>query len=29
VVAVQPVRGMVLAADRASGLWVLRMSTKE
>jgi hypothetical protein len=29
VIAVQPIGGMVLAADRASGLWLLRMSTKE
>jgi hypothetical protein len=29
VVAVQPVRGMVLAADRTNGLWMLGMSAKE
>ena len=29
VTAVQPIRGMVLAADRTSGLWLLRLSPKE
>jgi hypothetical protein len=29
VTAVQPVRGMVLAADRTSGLWMLTLSSKE
>jgi len=29
VVAVQPVRGAVLAADRTTGVWLLKLSTKE
>jgi len=28
VTAVQPVRGMVLAADRTSGLWLITLSSK-
>jgi hypothetical protein len=29
VVAVQPIRGAVLAADRTTGVWLLKLSTKE